>query len=408
MGSCLSRNGMMFKKSFSFMSCGMPWKKELSNELIEALAAEAKNDEQLAMLPGRMCCNGASNVASLFTQQGRKGTNQDAMLVWEDFASVEGTIFCGVFDGHGRYGHLVARRVRDSLPTKLFSLWQTGRSKTEQETKAHVHNISDESDTVSELYDQNVSNYLTEENIDADSEGCSFNDSMDCSCLSQESDVFLWNDAHIKAFRAMDKDLKRHPKIDCFCSGTTVVTILKQGEDLIVANVGDSRAVLATRADDNSLVPVQLTVDLKPNLPREKERVRQCKGRVFCLEDEPDVYRVWTPYDDSPGLAMTRSLGDFCLKEYGVICIPEITCRHLTENDLFIILATDGVWDVLSNQEAISIVAAAPNRLSAASCLVESAVRTWKLKFPNATLDDCAAVCLYLHSDDSSTGDRSD
>ena len=42
-----------------------------------------------------------------------------------------------------------------------------------------------------------------------------------------------------------------------------------QGELIIIANVGDSRAVLATTSDDGSLVPVQLTVDFKPNLPRE-------------------------------------------------------------------------------------------------------------------------------------------
>lgn len=41
-----------------------------------------------------------------------------------------------------------------------------------------------------------------------------------------------------------------------------------QGDLIVLANVGDSRAVLATTSDDGSLIPVQLTVDLKPNLPR--------------------------------------------------------------------------------------------------------------------------------------------
>jgi transcription initiation factor TFIID subunit TAF12 len=45
--------------------------------------AETKNDALLALIPGRMYANGASNMACMFTQQGRKGTNQDAMLVWE-------------------------------------------------------------------------------------------------------------------------------------------------------------------------------------------------------------------------------------------------------------------------------------------------------------------------------------
>jgi serine/threonine protein phosphatase PrpC len=52
---------------------------------------------------------------------------------------------------------------------------------------------------------------------------------------------------------------------------------------------------------------------------------------------------VWLPYDDSPGLAMARAFGDFCLKDYGVISVPEMSYRQLTERDLFIVLASDGV-----------------------------------------------------------------
>lgn len=61
------------------------------------------------------------------------------------------------------------------------------------------------------------------------------------------------------------------------------------------------------------------------------------------MEDEPEVCRVWLPFDDAPGLAMARAFGDFCLKEYGVISVPEFTHRILTDRDQFIVLASDGV-----------------------------------------------------------------
>lgn len=64
---------------------------------------------------------------------------------------------------------------------------------------------------------------------------------------------------------------------------------------------------------------------------------------MFALQDEPEVPRVWLPFDDAPGLAMARAFGDFCLKEYGVISIPEFAHRILTERDQFIVLASDGV-----------------------------------------------------------------
>ena len=61
------------------------------------------------------------------------------------------------------------------------------------------------------------------------------------------------------------------------------------------------------------------------------------------MQDEPEVPRVWLPFDDAPGLAMARAFGDFCLKEYGVISIPEFSHRVLTDKDQFIVLASDGV-----------------------------------------------------------------
>lgn len=52
---------------------------------------------------------------------------------------------------------------------------------------------------------------------------------------------------------------------------------------------------------------------------------------------------MWLPNSDSPGLAMARAFGDFCLKDFGLISVPEISYRRLTGKDEFIVLATDGV-----------------------------------------------------------------
>ncbi|RRT62631.1 hypothetical protein B296_00042233 [Ensete ventricosum] len=63
------------------------------------------------------------------------------------------------------------------------------------------------------------------------------------------------------------------------------------------------------------------------------------------------------------------------------------------------------VWDVLSNKEAVDIIASAPTRGTAARALVDCAVRAWRLKFPTSKIDDCAVVCLYL--DNPSSSDQS-
>lgn len=173
----------------------------------------------------------------------------------------------------------------------------------------------------------------------------------------------------------------------------------------MIGNVGDSRAILGTRDENGIWKAVQLTVDLKPNLPGEADSIRQCRGRLFALQDEPEVPRVWLPFDDSPGLAMARAFGDFYLKDYGVIAVPEMSYRHLTNQDQFILLATDGIWDVLSIDEVVQVITQAPTRATAARALAESAVCVWRLKYPTSKVDDCAVVCLYVSQTYSAPSD---
>ncbi|KAL8130672.1 hypothetical protein V2J09_019827 [Rumex salicifolius] len=380
MGGCLSTssqsacsshsNGDSVSSSCFGMGMGMCCRKRSKRTFSD----HAASMQHLASIPNRIITNGKGKTSCIFTQQGRKGINQDAMIVWEDFMADDMT-FCGIFDGHGPHGHLVARKVRDALPLKLLSFL----------------------------------NQIKE--IGPGATCCDGSDKPDVEEAEKESSREeqineLWKDAFLKTYKAMDKELKSHPNLDCFCSGSTGVTIVRQGLNLYMGNIGDSRAIMGSKDKDDSLTAIQLTVDLKPDLPREAERIKRCKGRVFALQDEPEVHRVWLPFDDAPGLAMARAFGDFCLKEYGVISVPEFAHRTLTEKDQFIVLASDGIWDVLSNEEVVEIVWRAPSRASASRILVESAAREWKLKYPTSKMDDCAVVCLFLDGKMDSESDH--
>ncbi|KAH9687109.1 glutathione S-transferase L3 [Citrus sinensis] len=133
----------------------------------------------------------------------------------------------------------------------------------------------------------------------------------------------------------------------------------------------------------------------------EAERITQSKGLVFCLNDVPGVYRVWMPNGETPGLAISRALGDYCVKDYGLISVLHVTQRNITTRDQFVILASDGVWDVISNQEAVEIVSSVVDREKAAKRLVECAVRAWKYKKRGIAMDDISAICLFFHSSSS-------
>ncbi|XP_022727031.1 probable protein phosphatase 2C 52 [Durio zibethinus] len=359
--STRSRGEAVSPTCFEIGYCGQKRTKRTFSDRVVGL-------QHLPSLPNRIFTNGKSRSSCIFTQQGRKGINQDAMIVWEDFMS-EDVTFCGVFDGHGPHGHLVARKVRDVLPLKLLSSMHSYQSRQNGSGRKCFKGNSKKSD-----------------GGDSERDGSADEDRLNS----------LWRESFMKSYKAMDKELRSHPNLDCFCSGSTAVTIVKQGSNLFMGYIGDSRAIMGSKDSNDSMVAIQLTVDLKPDLPREAERIKRCKGRVFALQDEPEVPRVWLPFDDAPGLAMARAFGDFCLKEYGVISIPEFSHRFLTERDQFIVLASDGVWDVLSNEEVVEIVSSAPTRSSAARILVDSAAHEWKLKYPTSKMDDCAVVCLFL------------
>ncbi|KAK6288575.1 hypothetical protein POUND7_000116 [Theobroma cacao] len=332
-------------------------------EAAEAMAKDAKKNDLILRSSGFVNVDGSNNLASVFSKRGRKGVNQDCAIVWEEFGCQADMLFCGIFDGHGPWGHFVAKKVRESLPSSLLCHWQ--------ET-------------------------LAQTSLDPD---------IDLESEKKHQRFDIWKHSYLKTCAAVDQELQQYRKIDSFYSGTTALTIVRQvtgalllGDLMYVANIGDSRAVLATTSDDGDLVPVQLTVDFKPNLPQEAERIIQCKGRVFCLHDEPGVHRVWLPDEESPGLAMSRAFGDYCIKEYGLISVPEVTQRQITSRDQFVVLATDGVWDVISNQEAIQIVSSTPDKAKAAKCLVECAAHAWKKKRKGIAMDDISAICLFFHS----------
>lgn len=143
-------------------------------------------------------------------------------------------------------------------------------------------------------------------------------------------------------------------------SGSTVCSIFILGNIIYCANVGDSRCVLGRLEKDKKIQPLSISRDHKPSDSDEKERILNSGGRVeaFKNEDNEDVGppRVWLKDEDVPGLAMSRSIGDIVSAKVGVISSPEISLYKISKNDKFLILASDGLWEFVSNEQAVQIV----------------------------------------------------
>ena len=104
-----------------------------------------------------------------------------------------------------------------------------------------------------------------------------------------------------------------------------------------------------------------LTTDHKPCIPEERMRIEKCSGIIdtFKEEDGSDIGPswVWAPGNDMPGLAMSRSIGDGLAHSVGVIPDPEVKEFWLTQEDKFVVLASDGVWEFMTNFDVASLVA---------------------------------------------------
>jgi protein phosphatase 1L len=131
------------------------------------------------------------------------------------------------------------------------------------------------------------------------------------------------------------------------------------GDRLLVANVGDSRAVICRGGE-----AFALSSDHKPNRADERQRIEDAGGVVMWA----GTWRV------GGVLAVSRAFGDRLLKRY-VVAEPEIQEDVIQKGVDFLILASDGLWDVVTNQEAVSMVKSIENTEEAANKLTEEAYR---------------------------------
>jgi len=123
----------------------------------------------------------------------------------------------------------------------------------------------------------------------------------------------------------------------------------------------------------------------------------------LCAQDEMSQPigppRVWLSDAWMPGLAMSRSLGDTLAATCGVTCCPDVSVVHITSADVLAIWASDGVWEFISSQDAVSAVADCPDAAAAAQLLVALAQEQWATHEADVSDDiSCAVVFFSGHT----------
>ena len=143
----------------------------------------------------------------------------------------------------------------------------------------------------------------------------------------------------IYSFQKIDDELKCYSEIENCGSTATILYIDKENEIIYSANVGDSKSILINKNKNYK----NLTTEHKCiNNNEEVQRIKNLGGLVFNG-------RLFGQ------LALTRALGDFSLKNNGLISTPSIYKVKILDDDIFIVIASDGVWDALSESDVCNI-----------------------------------------------------
>ncbi|XP_047341468.1 probable protein phosphatase 2C 58 [Impatiens glandulifera] len=189
----------------------------------------------------------------------------------------------------------------------------------------------------------------------------------------------FWTDtkrALKRAYVTTDSYILEH-SVSLGRGGSTAVTaILVNGQKLVVANVGDSRAVLSKNG-----VAKQLSVDHEPNKEEEKRMIESKGGFVSNIPG--DVPRV------DGQLAVARAFGDKSLKRH-MSSEPDVIEETINGDAECLILASDGLWKVMTNQEAIDAIKHIKDAQQAAKHLTEEAVA-------RKSRDDISCIVVKFH-----------
>eukprot|EP00539_Tryblionella_compressa_P019246 CAMPEP_0178872944 /NCGR_PEP_ID=MMETSP0747-20121128/8404_1 /TAXON_ID=913974 /ORGANISM="Nitzschia punctata, Strain CCMP561" /LENGTH=462 /DNA_ID=CAMNT_0020540213 /DNA_START=29 /DNA_END=1417 /DNA_ORIENTATION=- len=325
-------------------------------------------------------------LVSFGTEQGFRSYMED-----EYFISEKGD-FAAVFDGHG--GRAVSKYLRKNLyanvqaflPLAVLKAKEATKSDQEEplesEQKSENEGVTVDLSTPSSLSSTTrlVSNPTVADYASALESAL---DKVDNEILKISHWSFQGSTAVVVWIH--EERIADNERVDETSSSRSAVN-----RTILAANIGDSRAVLC-RND----TACELTRDHKPNDPTEKERIEKLGGHVIWCGDtdsfgmpieERGVYRV------NGNLALSRAIGDRSERPH-VTAQPEMIAVPVVEDDQFIIIATDGLWDVMESAESVGYVKYVLNeglpREKVAAQMVQEALR-------RGTYDNVTVVIIWL------------
>ncbi len=323
--------------------------------------------------------NGGPNTLEYVSSemQGWREQMEDASLTLLQLSGeLSDTSLFGIFDGHG--GPMVAKICEQSFPLEI--------SRQAKETN-DLGSILEKSYREIDSFLQTTGSM---KNMKTSSSSTTTNSSANGSPfpLQSKSPLFMpgFN-------RGNDPEGFVRENLFDFI-GSTAVMVLIRNKEIVVSNAGDSRAILCRNG-----MALELSRDHKPESPRERNRIENAGGRVSVVGP---CHRV------DFGLNLSRALGDFLYKRNAdlpathqkITAEPEIVREEVTEEDEFIIMGCDGIFELLTSQQVVNFVrfrlkAGVPSPVVVEALLDECCSKDPQKTFGKGTDNETCVLVLF-------------
>lgn len=265
--------------------------------------------------------------------------NEDSVMIQPNLQKIRGQYLFAISDGHGTNGHTISEFIKDHYPNTLQTLLP-----------------------VEPRLDQ-IDSALT---------------------LSTEK---------------IEESLKS-TSIDRMFSGATLISVLICGNILVCSSLGDCKSYIYNLNQKWSSVPLHCLHTLKNKKERERMINNNARIAVEVIEETNEVISTEKAYmgsDDTPGLEITRSIGDKIGKYIGMSPSPENKVYQLTPGDKFIVIGSTGFWNVICETDALCIVRNSWEEgkiENACEDLIGEADRRWKKSGKDR--DDVSVIIVFL------------
>ena len=390
-----------------------------SVESKETILGDVKSDNGEDLIHVRYA---ALTQRGYYPDDPHKENQDDYFICGSKFGAGDGDAFFAVFDGHGDKGHDCARFAKSRLPSILAA--KIKKQRAALNAKKIKEMTEKKQEKPKNAFHPSNWPYLDEKQYEA-----------------------VCKEAHIQC----NKEMHDAKEVKDFLSGTTAISVGFHAGRITVSNVGDSRAVLGYRvgSDDlqgspaeeekkeissegesefvdaigvkyepGSMIAIPLSDDQTPYRKDERRRLEKAGARILTIDQlegrkpiqedvddlnlgvdidtDGDMPRVYLKEHNYPGTAFSRSLGDNVAEGVGVNGVPEMLTKKVTKGDEILVIASDGVFEFLTNQRMIDICAECEDPLHACTKLLEASYEQW-LNYELRT-DDITVIVLFLKS----------